>query len=94
MNKLTITYCPRCNWLLRAAWMAQELMVTFDDELQSAELAKGPSGHFSIMVNGREVWDRKRQGGFPEITHVKQLIRDIIAPGKPLGHADKKNYGT
>lgn len=27
-----IEYCTQCRWLLRAAWMAQELLVTFEED--------------------------------------------------------------
>lgn len=33
-----ITYCTGCRWLLRAAWVAQELLTTFDTELASVTL--------------------------------------------------------
>ena len=26
--RIAITYCSQCNWLLRAAWMGQELLQT------------------------------------------------------------------
>jgi len=31
--RITITYCRQCQWLLRAAWMAQELLSTFAEAL-------------------------------------------------------------
>ncbi len=31
--RLEIGCCTQCNWLLRAAWMAQELLTTFSFEL-------------------------------------------------------------
>jgi len=31
--RVTILYCTQCNWLLRAGWMAQELLQTFADSL-------------------------------------------------------------
>lgn len=34
------------------------------------------------------LWDRRRDGGFPEITELKRRVRDVVAPGKPLGHSD------
>ena len=34
------------------------------------------------------LWDRSRDGGFPEITELKRRVRDVVAPGKPLGHSD------
>lgn len=89
--KITIEYCPKCGWLLRAAWMAQELLTTFVEEI--GEVALKPSeisGAYKIFVNGETVFDRKREGHFPEAKELKQLIRDKIAPEKSLGHADRK----
>jgi len=88
--RLTLEYCPRCGWLLRAAWLAQELLTTFTDEL--GEVALRPSatgGTFKIFLNDEEFFDRKTVGGFPEIKALKQQVRDRIAPGKSLGHSEK-----
>lgn len=85
-----ITYCRLCGWGLRAAWMAQELLATFAQEIGSVILtpdAKG--GVFEVRVDGDAVWSRKDQGRFPEFTELKQLVRDRIAPDRPLGHADR-----
>jgi len=88
-----IEYCPRCNWLLRAAYMAQELLSTFSDELEVVSLKPSPTnGHFSIKVEGELVFDRKDYGGFPEIKEVKQWVRDKVAPFRDLGHADTKSH--
>ncbi|GAA5972703.1 hypothetical protein JCM11641_002983 [Rhodosporidiobolus odoratus] len=35
------------------------------------------------------VYDRKIEGGFPEMKDLKQRIRNLIAPSKDLGHSDK-----
>jgi predicted Rdx family selenoprotein len=35
------------------------------------------------------VWDRKIEGGFPEMKELKQRIRTLIEPSKSLGHSDK-----
>lgn len=88
---LTIEYCPKCGWLLRAAWLAQELLTTFSEErlgvlLRPAEVA----GRFSIILGDELLWDRKREGRFPEPKEIKQLVRDVIAPEKSLGHSDRK----
>ena len=34
MNRVEIQYCTQCRWLLRAGWVAQELLTTFSEELQ------------------------------------------------------------
>jgi len=88
---ITIEYCPKCNWLLRAAYMAQELLTTFADELYGVTLQPSETGgHYSIRVDGQTIFDRKEWGGFPEIKEIKQLVRDKVSPGKSLGHSDKK----
>jgi selenoprotein W-related protein len=85
-----IEYCRQCRWLLRAAWMAQELLTTFEEELAGVSLKPGTGGVFVVRVDGAVVWSRKDEGRFPEITELKQRVRDIAAPGKPLGHSDRK----
>lgn len=37
------------------------------------------------------MWDRKVDGGFPEIKVLKQKVRDIISPDRSLGHSDNVN---
>ncbi len=88
---ITIEYCPKCGWMLRAAYVAQELLTTFSDELKSVQLQPSEtSGTYIITINDQKIFDRKEAGGFPEIKELKQAIRDIVAPDKSLGHSDKK----
>jgi len=87
--RIEITYCTQCRWLLRAAWMAQELLTTFVEEVGEVALVPGRGGMFQIRVNDILIWDRATQEGFPEIKALKQLVRDQIAPDKDLGHSDK-----
>lgn len=90
-NSIEIHYCTQCRWLLRSAWMAQELLTTFDGEIESLTLRPGSGGVFEVIANGDVAWSRKGEGRFPEITELKQRVRDIIAPDKDLGHSDKKS---
>jgi selenoprotein W-related protein len=90
--QITIEYCPKCNWMMRAAWIAQELLVTFENELDLVSLKPSiNSGSFLIYVGQNIVFDRKTHGSFAEPKVIKQLVRDFIAPAKNLGHSDKKN---
>ena len=92
---ITIVYCPKCNWLLRAAYMAQELLTTFSEELKGVTLQPGEvGGDFHITVNDKRIFDRKVYGGFPEIKELKQLVRDEVSPEKNLGHSDTKPHHT
>ncbi|HVY50893.1 MAG TPA: SelT/SelW/SelH family protein [Devosia sp.] len=86
---LRITYCTQCNWLLRAAWMAQELLSTFALEIGEISLVPGTGGIFEIHLDGELIWDRRRDGGFPDVRQLKQMVRDRIDPGRDLGHIDR-----
>lgn len=88
---ITITYCPRCGWMLRAAYMAQEILATFSEDIKGVLLEPAAiSGQYTICVGAHLIFDRKTAGRFPEIKELKQLIRDIVNPEKDLGHSDKK----
>jgi selenoprotein W-related protein len=103
--RVAITYCTQCRWLLRAAWYAQELLTTFHRELAEVALCPGTGGVFVVEAwpsarveapadegarPGRVVvWDRSVDGGFPDVVELKRRIRDVVAPDKPLGHADR-----
>jgi selenoprotein W-related protein len=87
---ITIEYCPKCGWLLRAAYMAQELLTTFADDIISVTLKPcDTGGAFYISVNDEMIFDRKKLGHFPEIKKIKQMVRDKVNPEKNLGHADR-----
>jgi len=93
MNRpiITIEYCPKCGWMLRAAYMAQELLNTFTEDVHGVLLQPSEvSGRYTIRIDHAELFDRKREGRFPEIKELKQLVRDMVSPGKDLGHSDKK----
>lgn len=86
---VSITYCTQCNWLLRAGWMAQELLQTFGTDLGGVTLVPGTGGIFEIRLDDVLVWERKRDGGFPDVKTLKQLVRDRIDPDRDLGHIDR-----
>ncbi|WP_410498530.1 SelT/SelW/SelH family protein [Chitinibacter sp. S2-10] len=93
MNKprITIHYCTQCNWMLRSAWLAQELLHTFAFEIGEVALQPGTGGIFVIHCDDVLIWDRQLDGGFPEAKALKQRVRDQIAPEKNLGHSDKRS---
>lgn len=87
--RIAITYCTQCNWMLRAAWMAQELLSTFGQDLAEVALVPGTGGIFVVTLDGRTIWDRKEDGGFPEAKVLKQRVRDVAWPQRDLGHSDR-----
>jgi selenoprotein W-related protein len=88
--RVEIEYCPKCRWLLRAAWLAQELLTTFEQELGEVALVPSRmSGVFEVRVDGGVLFSRAAAGRFPESKELKQLVRDRVAPGRDLGHSDR-----
>jgi len=87
--RVEIEYCTQCRWLLRAAWLAQELLTTFPDDLGEGALVPGRGGVLRISLDGEVLFSRQDAGRFPESKELKQLIRDRVAPGRDLGHSDR-----
>lgn len=89
-HHLEIEYCSQCRFILRATWLAQEILMTFPDELASLALVPGKGGVFEIRLDGNCLFSRKQAGRFPEAKEIKQLLRDRVAPDKDLGHSDRE----
>ncbi|KAJ7608767.1 Rdx family-domain-containing protein [Roridomyces roridus] len=76
----SITLVPRNSEETAGRFRVWVQMGAGAEELEGEEEAKQP----------KLAWDRKIEAGFPELKVLKQRIRDIIQPGKSLGHSDKK----
>ena len=85
LPRVVIHYCILCQWQLRAAWMAQEILASFTGDIYEVALRPGQGGVFEIWVDDTLVWERKRDGGFPGAKELKQRVRDAACPEKPLG---------
>jgi selenoprotein W-related protein len=94
LPRIEIEYCTQCRWLMRAAWMAQELLTTFETDIGGVTLVPGTGGIFEVRSAGQRLWSRKDEGRFPDIKELKQRVRDVVAPEKPLGHSDRKPEAT
>lgn len=92
-HRVRISYCSQCRWLLRAGWMAQELLSTFEGDIAALTLEPGTGGIFEIHVDDQRIWSRKEEGGFPEISELKRRVRDRVAPEMELGHVDRAGKG-
>lgn len=87
--EVEIEYCTRCRWLLRAAWLAQELLGSFEAELGGVRLVPNREGGvFEVRVAGERVFSRADEGGFVDAAELKRRVRDRVAPGRDLGHVD------
>jgi len=88
-RRIVITYCAQCQWLLRAAWLAQELLMTFGQDLAEVALKPGSGGIFEIRWGNEVLWSRAVEGRFPEAKEIKRLVRDRVDPDRDLGHVDR-----
>ncbi len=77
--------------MMRAAWLAQEVLTTFAEVIGEVALQPGTDGVLEIRLDGELIYSRKEEGRFPEAKEVKQLIRDRIDPDRDLGHSDRKS---
>ena len=87
--RVEITYCTQCRWLLRATWLASELLTSFGTDLGEVALRPGTGGVFTVRVGKELLWDRAVEGGFPDLGLLKRRVRDQVAPGRSLGHTDR-----
>lgn len=72
--------------MLRASWLSQELLSTFESEIGEIALKPGSGGIFEVAVDG-EVLATNREGNpMPDAAEVRRLVRDRIAPGRRIGH--------
>jgi selenoprotein W-related protein len=84
--RVEITYCTKCRFLLRAAWMAEELLTTFGAELGEVALRPGSGGIFEVALDGTVVASNRDHAPMPEPADVKRAIRDRISPSRKIGH--------
>ena len=84
--RIEIRYCTQCKFLLRAAWLAQELLTSFEKELAEVALVPGSGGIFEVLLDDEPIFSNKQADRFPEAKEIKQLVRDRVAPGRTVGH--------
>ena len=89
MAKIDIFYCNQCNWMLRSAWLMQELLQTFQGDIEVISLHPDTGGRFEVFCNDQRIWSRVDDGGFPDAKTLKRKVRDIICPDEDLGHIDR-----
>ena len=88
-HRVEIEYCTQCRWMLRAAWLAQELLTTFEADLSEVALVPGKGGVFEVRVDSETIWSHRVERRFAQPKELKQRVRDEVAPGRSLGHADR-----
>jgi len=62
--RIVITYCTQCQWLLRAGWLAQELLSTFGVELGEVALVREPVASSPLLMTARRSGIARPTAGF------------------------------
>lgn len=86
---LSIEYCTVCNFRGRAAWLAQELLASFEAELAGVTLVPGRGGVFDVRLGGERLFSQKEAGRFPEPGELKDLIRARLGLEPKRRHEEK-----
>ncbi|KAI2993706.1 hypothetical protein CBS147346_10879 [Aspergillus niger] len=47
------------------------------------------TGGEDVDITETILWDRKTNGGFPEVKVLKSLVRNVVDPSRDLGHTDR-----
>jgi selenoprotein W-related protein len=83
---IAITYCVKCHFLPRAAWVAQELLHTFGDLLGGVTLVPGGGGVFEVAIDGECVYSTRTHGRFPEMRELRDVVRPRVDGAPPPRH--------
>lgn len=84
--RVEITYCTKCKFMLRATWLAQELLTTFGDELGEVAIVPGSGGIFEVKLDGEVIATNREDAPMPDPAAVKRTVRDRVAPDRKIGH--------
>jgi len=74
MPQVEIEFCMHCRFLLRALWLARELMQAHQERIGALRLVPSSGGIFVVRVDGDPVFSRKEAGRFPEPKELKELV--------------------
>ncbi|HEX5938747.1 MAG TPA: Rdx family protein [Dehalococcoidia bacterium] len=77
---ITITYCTACNFTARAAWLAQELLHTFHEQISGVLIVPGTGGVLDVALGERIVYSKADVGRDPSIKELRDALYEML-PG-------------
>ena len=90
---LSITYCRVCHFAPRAAWVAQELLHTFEEHVAGVTLVPGGGGQFDVALDGELIFSNKTEGRFPEMRELREAIAARIEGAPRPRHSSAASAG-
>lgn len=84
--RVRIRYCTQCRWLMRAQWLAGELLTTFPLELE-VTLEPGIGGIFDVLLEDELIFSRaaRRAPPLPGTQRAEAKNPRRHRPRPPLG---------
>jgi selenoprotein W-related protein len=79
---ISITYCAQCGFEARAAWLAQELLKSYHDQVAGVLLVPGAGGILDVAIDGEVVYSRWQTGRDPVIKELRDALHPRL-PGAP-----------
>jgi selenoprotein W-related protein len=84
--RVVVEYCARCGFMLRAAWVAQELLKTFEGDLAEVALKPGEGGIFAVSLDATPLFSNKAEGRFPEMRELRERLAQALGSERQFGH--------
>ncbi len=75
--RITIAYCTECLYLPRAIDLAQSLLLTYADQLESLTLIPGHEGVFDVTLNEQKIF--VMEGVLPKPDKIVKQISNALA---------------
>lgn len=72
--QVEIEFCMHCRFMLRALWLARELMLAHQERIGALRLVPSSGGIFVVRVDNELVFSRKEAERFPESKELKELV--------------------
>jgi selenoprotein W-related protein len=82
MVSLEITYCQPCGHQPKAVEMVNQLLSTYGMPLNknlTISLKPADKGVFDVVVDGKLVFSKHREGHFPTFDEIKKYVEPALA---------------
>jgi selenoprotein W-related protein len=72
--------------MLRATWLAGELLTAFAEDISEVAIVPGSGGIFEVKLDSEVIATNRDHAPMPDSSEVKRAVRDRVAPDRKIGH--------
>jgi len=77
---ISVFYCVKSKYLACASWIVQEILSTFQDDVNSATLVPSlEKGKFIVTLDNVVIWDKKERNRLPDIDELKRVVSNYFS---------------